>query len=93
MSTNGPSPGVRSLVNQRRQRAQLLELEGYPGVSASPETVARLHSAHQLLSMGAAQEVTLNMGSGAQTYRIGDIELLLGLCAEAFERYDSATPV
>lgn len=90
-STNGPSPGVRSLVNAQRQRAGLLELEGNPGLRASPELVTRLTAAQARLDMAPGAAITLNLGGGPQELRAGDVELLLGLCAEAFERYDTAS--
>lgn len=90
MSQVGPGPGVRSQVAALRQRALALNLgEGYGAIRATPDVVARLASAHALCSLGRT-EVTLNLGDGAKAYSAGDIEQLLALCAEAFERYDTA---
>jgi hypothetical protein len=90
MSDLGPGPGVRSLVNAQRQRAKLLEIADYPGVVATPDIVARLTVAKAKLDLGGVDSVRINIGAGVLDYQVGDVELLLGLCCEAYERYDQA---
>jgi len=89
MSTNGPASGTASLIQQQRERAKALELPDFPGVRATPDVVARLSAAKVRLGLGAVT-VTLRLDQAApKAYAAGDVDLLLGLCAEAFERYDA----
>jgi hypothetical protein len=89
MSTHGPDTGLRSRIEAKRLRQRLLEIDGHPSVIASPETVARLVSAQAYLALGLDQQVTLDLGGGPKSYSAGDLDLLLGLCGEAFSRYDT----
>ena len=90
MSTHGPSTGSASLIQQQRERARALELgPEYPGIRATADVVARLSAAKVRLALGA-QSVTLRVGDApAKAYGASDVDLLLALCAEAFERYDA----
>lgn len=89
VSTNGPGPGTRTAVEQARKRAQSLDIEGHPGLRATPEMVARLQAALMYLKIGAGPTIFLNLGDGVVEYAAGDIEQLISLAAEAFQRYDT----
>jgi hypothetical protein len=90
MSTHGPGTGLRTLADERRRKAQALEIDEKPGVRASPETVARLVAADAYFKMTGKETIRLNLGEGgAKDYGPGDIELMLAQCAESYERFDS----
>lgn len=89
MSTNGPDTGLRSRMEASRARQRLLEIDGQAGVVASPETVARIVSARAFLAMAEAPSIEINLGAGRRAYSAGDLDLLLGLCGEAFARFDA----
>lgn len=89
MSTHGPAAGTASLIAQQRERAKALELPDFPGIRATGDVVARLSAAKVRLSLGA-ESVTMRLDQAQpRAYSAGDVDLLLGLCAEAFERYDA----
>lgn len=90
MSTHGPQAGTASYIAAQREKSKALDLSAdYPGVRASPELVAKLVAAKHLIGYGAPS-VTLRLGTGdARELNAGDIDVLLGLCAEAFQRFDT----
>lgn len=88
MTTHGPGPGVRSLVEAQRAAKRSLELDGKPGVMATADTVAKLTAAAAYLNLGAAESLQLNLGDGVKEYRAADVETLLCQCAESFQAYD-----
>ncbi len=91
MSTHGPRPGTASLVAAQREKAQqlLLDETTWPGVQAEPGLVARLVSCKHLIGLGATT-VRLRIGGEVRELGASDIDVLLGLCAEAFQRFDQA---
>lgn len=91
MSTHGPAAGTASYIAAQREKTKALELGvDFPGVRATPELVAKLMTAKHLIGYGA-QSVTLRLGVGdPRELSAGDVDLLLGLCAEAFQRFDTA---
>ena len=91
MSTHGPDTGLRSRIEAKRARQRLLEIDGHPGVIATPDTVARLVGGQAYLALGQEQQITLDLGGGPKPYSAGDLDLLLGLCGEAFSRFDALT--
>lgn len=90
-STHGPDVGFRSQMEARRARQALLKLDGLPEIEANPATVARLVAASARLGLGV-DSVSLDLGDGVKVYTVSDVEVLLGLCSEAFERFDAAGP-
>ncbi len=88
MSTHGPGPGVRTLVEAQRKAKLSLELDGKPGVFASADVVAKLTAAAAFLNLGAATSIQLNLGDGLKEYHAADVETLLCQCAENYQAYD-----
>lgn len=89
MTSHGPDTGLRSRVMALRAKRAKLELADYPGVLATPETVARLCAAKVLLELDGFDSVRLNLGDGVKEYAIGDVETLLASCAVAFAEHDA----
>lgn len=90
MSTNGPQAGTASFIAAQREKAKALDLGAdFPGVRATPEVVAKLQAAKHYLALGAST-IELRLGTAeVRSLAAGDVDLLLGLCAEAFARYDA----
>ena len=51
--------------------------------------LARLVAAQAYFKVGAGPTISLNLGEGPRDYSAGDVEELLSLCAEGFQKFDT----